>query len=243
MSSSDKKQVTHLVEHELALKVYLDSLLFDDPLFEEEPPEVEQKVQLKTQVVPDVITKAPVVELHEVVPQPILEAERVPVQADRPGWSEGAFECLMFKVAGSLTLSVPLIRLNGIVNWEDNLTFVPGHAEWFLGVLKNRGKQVKVIDIAKFVIPQNHQARQSLSSERQFKEIILIDDGQFGIACDGLGDVLKLTKEQVRWRSDRSSRPWLAGTVIEHMCALIDLDSFISMLKDGGVPDDISSES
>ncbi|MFC1748957.1 chemotaxis protein CheW [Pseudomonadota bacterium] len=269
-----QKVVSHLVEHELALKVYLDSLLFEDAATETETVEKEAETKPKAVTKPKIAvmppTVAPVlddVELEiklrelappkvdvstpskikeeiktEVVIEPQLQEEVAvpPPEQDAPGWSDGTFECLMFKVAGSLTLSVPLTRLNGILPWGDKITAVPGHAEWFLGLLQNRGKQVKVVDIAKFVIPENHKARESLEQGRGFSHIVLIDDGQFGLACDGLGDVLKLNKDQVRWRSDRSLRPWLAGTVIDHMSALIDVEHFIDMLKEDGVPDDIS---
>ncbi len=256
MTASEKKKVTHLVEHELALKVYLDSLLFDDALAEpEELPQVEspqlEPVAPPPSVTPDIEVKEQVAEVvPEIVSEQISETEvqlqpeeALPPTKEEPEWEANTFECLMFKVAGGLTLSVPLVRLNGILPWADDVTFMPGHAEWFLGLIKNRGKQVKVVDIAKFVIPHNHKARESLSEERNFKHIILIDEGQFGIACDGLGDVLKLTQDKVRWRTDRSSRPWLAGTVIDHMCALMDVDSLLEMLKDGRVHDDISEES
>lgn len=233
-----KNAVSQLVGHELALKVYLDSLLF------EELPAQEEDV---TAPLLQVVTTPPEVKLREPEPQPVV-AEAVAAAAqpevEHPGWSEGGFESLLFKVAGFLTLSVPLARLNGIVAWPGKLTAVPGHAEWFLGLLPNRGRQVKIIDIAKFVIPANHKARGTLESgPRHFKHIILIDDGQFGLACEELGTVLKLTQAQVRWRSDRSTRPWLAGTVIEQMCALIDIDHFVVMLKDGTPRDDIGGES
>jgi purine-binding chemotaxis protein CheW len=34
---------------------------------------------------------------------------------------------------------------------------------------------------------------------------------------------ITLVPEDVKWRSDRSKRPWLAGTVKDHMCALLDI--------------------
>lgn len=229
-----KKAVSQLVEHDLALKVYLDSLLFEDPPLQEEA---------VTAPLLQVVTTSPEVRLREAQPQ-LAVAEAVAPEVEHPEWSEGGFESLLFKVAGFLTLAVPLVRLNGIVAWPGKLTAVPGHAEWFLGLLPNRGRQVKIIDIARFVIPANHQARSTLEGgPRQFKHIILIDDGQFGLACEEMGTVLKLTQAQVRWRSDRSTRPWLAGTVIEQMCALIDIDHFVMMLKDGVPQDDIGGES
>ena len=37
-----------------------------------------------------------------------------------------------------------------------------------------------------------------------------------------VGGMLQVLRpEQVRWRSARSKRPWLAGTVVKHMCAEI----------------------
>lgn len=229
---TEKKAVSQLVEHELALKVYLDSLLFEE--------------QPVAEAVTEAVTAAP--ESQAQIPEAqIATATGITAaaqpEAERPEWSEGTFESLLFKVAGGLTLSVPLVRLNGIVPWPDKLTAVPGYAEWFLGLLPNRGRQVRIIDIAKFVIPENHKARSALKEgERHFKHIIFIDDGEFGLACDDLGSVLKLTQAQVRWRSDRSIRPWLAGTVIEQMCALLDIDHFIEMLKDGVPRDDIGEE-
>jgi purine-binding chemotaxis protein CheW len=233
----EKQAVTQLVEHELALKVYLDSLLFEELPLQEE---VVAAPLLR------VVTTPPEVEVKTPEPQlTVAEAMTVavPPQAQPPEWSEGTFESLLFKVGGFLTLSVPLARLNGIVPWPDKLTAVPGYAEWFLGLLPNRGRQVKIIDIAKFVIPASHKARSTLErGERQFKHIILIDDGQFGLACDELGTVLKLSQGQVRWRHDRTTRPWLAGTVIEQMCAMIDIEQFVLMLKDGVPRDDIGEE-
>jgi purine-binding chemotaxis protein CheW len=219
MTTLEKKVVTQLVEQELALKVYLDSLLFEELPVKEET----------------VVTAPPATEVNVAEPQAAV--------AQHPEWSEGTFDTLLFKVGGFLTLSVPLVRLNSIVPWPGKLTAVPGYADWFLGLLSNRGRQVKVIDIAKFVIPESHKARSTLESgERQFKHIIMIDDGEFGVAIDELGTVLKLSQEAVRWRHDRSTRPWLAGTVIEQMCALIDIDHFVAMLKEGVPADDITEE-
>ena len=220
MNTVDKNVVSQLIEQELALKTYLDALLFEDSL------------QIESEVIPD--------STLQIVSAP-TKLDATPSSVTLPGWSSGEFESLYFKVAGGLTLSVPLACLNGIVPWPEKLTAVPGYADWFLGLLASRGYQIKIVDIAKFVIPENHQARSHLvSGERQLKHIILVDDGRFGFACDELGGILKLTQKQVRWRHDKSIRPWLAGTIIEQMCALLDVDRFVAMLKEGVPQDDIS---
>lgn len=226
MTAVEQKSVNKLVEHELALKVYLDSLLFETPAPEQQ-----------TVAATDVKGGEPLPQIE------VAQTEAVAPQSLAPEWAEREFESLLFKVAGGLTLSVPLHRLNGIVPWPGRLTAVPGYAEWFLGLMPQRGRQVRVIDLARFVIPEHHKARGTIESgERHFRHILLIDDNRYGLACDDLGSVIKLVQSQVRWRSDRTLRPWLAGTVIDQMCALLDIERFVAMLKDGVPADDIRED-
>lgn len=237
MSSEEKKPLATEFEHEVALKVYIDSLLLEEPEIEA-PPEVEipvvEPVEVKTQL--EVKTETPV----ETAVTEVAETEKIrPPQVQDAAAANEVVEYLLFKVAGFLTLSVPLARLNGIMKWNGEVTPIPGHADWFLGLVSNRGQQVKVIDIAKFVIPENHKSRQAVEAEREFKNLLLVDGGRFGLACDELGQVLKLSSDKIRWRPDRSHRPWLAGTIIEQMSALLDVDSFTEMLKEGVPLDEI----
>ena len=232
MSGTDRKPVATTLEQEQALKVYIDALLLEPapdvppvqaPSVSEAP--LDEPVPETVQV--DTAQTVPTDAAHEAEP-------RVPA-AD----SQTPFDCLLFKVAGGLKLCVPLKRLTGIMKWPAEITPLPRHADWFLGLVPHRGHQVKVIDIAEFVIPQHHRSRQALAGERRFQHLLLIDDGKIGLACDELGKVLKLRPEQVRWRSDTRTRPWLAGTVIEQMSALIDVDRFTAMLKEGAPLDEI----
>jgi purine-binding chemotaxis protein CheW len=239
MSLDKDKESPAVLEHEEALKVYIDALLLEPaPETVAEPePQVEAPVKPVEEKVEQQVETPVVTEAVEEAPASIGQPERQQAALEE---SDQVFECLLFKVAGFLTLAVPLVRLNGILQWNGELTPIPGHADWFLGLVTNRGKQVKVIDIAKFVIPENHKSRQAVEGERHFKHLLLIDDGKLGLAVDDLGKVLKLTRDKVRWREDRSTRPWLAGTIIEQMSALIDVERFTKMLKEG-VPLDVIS--
>ncbi len=225
MTMDEKTETSTMVEHERALKVYIDALLLE--------PALETSVEEKVDSSPT--------EIEIVTEQQSDQAlEQHALKPDISSLSDEVLECLLFKVAGFLTLAVPLVRLNGIMQWNGDATHIPGHADWFLGLVSNRGQQVKVIDIAKFVIPENHKSRQSVEGERNFKHMLLIDDGKIGLACDELGQVVKISHEKVRWREDRSSRPWLAGTLIEQMSALLDVEKFTEMLKDDIPLDEIS---
>lgn len=223
MTVLEKQATGQLLAQDLALKVYIDALLDD--------------------VAEVVTTSAPAL---QVVERPTIPAGATQVSIEQqpativpesthPPWAEGQFDCVLFKVAGALTLAVPLIELNGIVKWNNQVTPLPGHQDWFLGLLPVRGRQVKVIDMARFVIPERHRAREALAPSRAFTHIMLVGNGEWGLACEEMGKVLKLTSDKVRWQRDRSQRPWLAGMLIDQMSALLDVERFIGLVAPGAV--------
>ena len=149
-----------------------------------------------------------------------------------PAWAVPNFQVLLFTVAG-LKLAVPLAELNGILEWGDEyITELPGHKSWYLGIIQNQGKNVPVIDTLQQVVPENRWPANYLS-EKNFKHIILIDDARWGLACETVLEVVTLKTDSVKWRSSRTRRRWLLGTVIDHMCALLDGSEFAAMLKTG----------
>jgi chemotaxis signal transduction protein len=149
-----------------------------------------------------------------------------------PAWAVPDFQVLLFAVAG-LKTAVPLSELNGIVEWGDEyITEMPGHKPWYLGIIQNQGKNVPVIDTLQQVVPKKRWPA-NYTNTRKFKHIILIDDGRWGLACETVLEVLTLKTDSVKWRSTRTKRRWLMGTVIEHMCALLDSSEFATMLKTG----------
>ncbi len=156
----------------------------------------------------------------------------LPNTDNAPSWAVPDFQVLLFAVAG-LKLAVPLNELHGIVEWGDEyITELPGHASWYLGLIHNQGKNVPVVDTLQQVVPKKRWPSGHLS-KRDFKHIILIDNGRWGLACETVLEVLTLKTDAVKWRSSRTRRRWLLGTVIEHMCALLDSAEFAAMLKTG----------
>ena len=45
-----------------------------------------------------------------------------------------------------------------------------------------------------------------------------------------MSNQMKIEKEEVKWRTESGKRPWLAGTVKSHMCALLDVDKMSVLL-------------
>ncbi|UTF60769.1 chemotaxis protein CheW [Gilvimarinus sp. DA14] len=143
----------------------------------------------------------------------------------RPQWAQDDFEVLLFKVCG-LTLAVPLITLGQITPLTDELTPLFGQADWFMGLQPAPSGKVRTINTAKFVMPERYDP----VFEQTAKYVISINGVPWGLAVDKVEQPIRLNPEDVKWRSERSQRPWLAGTVKAHMCALLDIPKMGELL-------------
>ncbi|MFC6338887.1 chemotaxis protein CheW [Pseudomonas sp. CCM 7891] len=171
----------------------------------------------------------PVVDVH--LPPSITPP---PVERDgRPVWAAEPFECLLFDVAG-LTLAVPLVCLGSIYSLQgQELTPLFGQPEWFLGILPSQQGNLKVLDTARWVMPERY--RNDLRQGLQY--VISVQGYEWGLAVHQVSRSLRLDPNQIKWRSHRGQRPWLAGTVIEHMCALLDVAELAELIASGAVKD------
>lgn len=195
-------------------------------------------------VLPTVELKTPTIVLPAEAPQPVVENTAVtqtmqasadallapePMLHGRPEWAEGPFECLLFDVAG-LTLAVPLVCLGSIYPLEgQELTPLFGQPDWFLGILPCQAGNLKVLDTARWVMPDRY--RDDFREGLQF--VISIQGYEWGLAVHQVSRSIRLDPSEVKWRSQRTQRPWLAGTVIEHMCALLDIASLAELIASG----------
>jgi purine-binding chemotaxis protein CheW len=202
----------------------------------------EAPVILPPVIAPPVI--APVVE--PVVPEPLvalvepvaevhLPAQRTPTPPptsdERPAWAEEPFECLLFDVAG-LTLAVPLVCLGSIYPLAGHdLTPLFGQPDWFLGILPSQAGNLKVLDTARWIMPDRY--RDDFRQGLQY--VISVQGYEWGLAVHQVSRSLRLDPKEIKWRSHRGQRPWLAGTVIEHMCALLDVAALAELIASGAV--------
>ncbi len=169
----------------------------------------------------------PVVDVHlppSITPPPVSGD-------DRPSWAAEPFECLLFDVAG-LTLAVPLVCLGSIYSLEgQELTPLFGQPDWFLGILPSQAGNLKVLDTARWVMPDRY--RDDLRQGLQY--VISVQGYEWGLAVHQVSRSLRLDPNEIKWRSHRGQRPWLAGTVIEHMCALLDVAELAELIASGAV--------
>ncbi len=179
-------------------------------------------------------------EAQPAIAEPVAEQVMAPVETvaeqreaeGKPAWGEATFQALLFKVAG-LTLAVPLVELSGVQEWHgEKVTPLPGHVPWYLGLTLYRDRNVPVVDTAQLVMPEERQVA-LLPWQERLRHVVFIGDGSWGLACDELAQVVTLNVDSVRWRTSRTKRRWLAGTVIDHMCALLDPPVFADVLATG----------
>ncbi|KTD98858.1 chemotaxis protein CheW [Pseudoalteromonas sp. H71] len=205
-------------------------------------PDVEVKTELSTQL-PVVKNKQDVTETKTVGEENIDSPKEVTstsvdlAEEAKPKLSnnsesdyfDGEFQALFFEVAG-LTLAVPLKALGGIHQLgEVNHLF--GKPKWFKGVMLNRDEKLNVVDTARWVMPEKYDEKLEASLDYQY--LITLGDSQWGLLAEKLINNITLTKEDVKWRTDQSKRPWLAGVIKEKMCALIDVDNLNTLLEEG----------
>ncbi len=187
---------------------------------------------------PPVLTSiSPVVPMLQALVPPVVEVHLPPSNtpppvtgSDRPSWAAEPFECLLFDVAG-LTLAVPLVCLGSIYSLAgQELTPLFGQPEWFLGILPSQAGNLKVLDTARWVMPDRY--RDDFRQGLQY--VISVQGYEWGLAVHQVSRSLRLDPNEIKWRSHRGQRPWLAGTVIEHMCALLDVAELAELIATGG---------
>lgn len=158
----------------------------------------------------------------------VVDAAPESVQASTPTWREQEFEALLFDVAG-LTLAVPLVSLGTIHALDSEITPLFGQPDWFLGILPTVTGNLKVLDTARWVMPE----RYTDALQEGLRFVISVQGFDWGLAVHGVSRSIKLAPDQVKWRSQQGKRPWLAGTVIDQMCALVDVAALAEMIASG----------
>jgi purine-binding chemotaxis protein CheW len=230
-----------LFANEKVVTQYLGALLSDD----EPTKDLEPVAKLLEQVTYEEQKEQPV------IVEPVVEVEKlnkqvsnveidthqeqhvVPEQEVVVGgeadYFDGEFQALFFEVAG-LTLAVPLKALGGIHELgEVNHLF--GKPKWFKGVMINREEKLNVVDTARWVMPEKYD--EQLEASLNYQYLITLGDSKWGLLAEKLINNITLSKEDVKWRTNNSKRPWLAGVIKEKMCALIDVNNLNALLEKG----------
>jgi purine-binding chemotaxis protein CheW len=222
-----QKQIVHQA---LALDVYLRTLLDEVPEADEAPALVEDKPEVKIQLKPSA-EPASLIE----IPVDIVQQQAELVQPEKPTklqalsvmpeWSRHEFQALFFKV-DQLILATPLIDLSRTIKMDRRPGKIPGQPSWFLGLLDDQDSRIGVLDTGQLIFGKSRGGQRNLD-ENPFQRILITQDKRWGLACDEILSIGKLRPEKVRWRTVRQKKPWLIGTVIEELTAIIDVTQLV----------------
>lgn len=191
-----------------------------------------------TRPVPSTPARELVLEISRPAPEPIVVTTAPVAPAPlasprgangRPLWAQAPFECLLFQVVG-LKLAAPLVELGGIARIGDGLTSIFGQSDWFMGLLRWNDRNIQVVDTARLIMPERLPALAD-GQRPPYEFVLLIEGTDWGLAIDSATEALRLQPDEVRWRASLQSRQWLAGTVLEKMCALLDMGSVARLLQ------------
>jgi purine-binding chemotaxis protein CheW len=205
------------------LQRLLRNLLPDiNTLLPEEQKAIEEKLSIQEPAADDV----PVAEVKE-APHQWEALTKDWLDNGRPSWAQEAFDIILLKVQG-VNIAVPLAALDAIYPIEEKLTPIFGQAEWFMGLQKTQMGNSKVIDTAQFIMPERYKKQ----DESNYKYSVAINGSGWSLAVDEIYQPLVTYPEDIRWRVNRSKRPWVAGTATEHMCILLDIPSLAVLLNE-----------
>ncbi len=227
----------HIVQQQLALDAYLSTLLDEipetDAALDVEPPVAEHAVE-KIESQPPPHTTVAIsrktrlsstrIELVESVNQAKLQPLAV-----MPEWAQHEFQALFFKV-DQLILATPLIELSRTIKLDRKLGKMPGQPSWFMGLLDEPDSRIGVLDTGQLIFGKSRGGQRDLE-QKPFKRILVTEDKRWGLACDEILSIGKLQPEKVRWRTSRQKKPWLIGTVIDELAAIIDLQALVPHRK------------
>ncbi|WP_026603058.1 chemotaxis protein CheW [Methylomonas sp. 11b] len=232
-----------IVHQQLALDVYLQTLL-------DEVPEAEEAVSVKPAIalerlvveepikLPDpvpVVTSSPKASSKALVRnrQPKLVEPEIPAKLQAlsimPDWSQYEFQALFFKV-DKLILATPLIELSRTIKIDRKPTKIPGQPSWFLGLLDEHDSRIGVLDTRQLIFGKS-RGLQPDSEEYPFERILITQDKKWGLVCDEILSIGKVKPDGVRWRTARQKKPWLIGTVIDELTAIIDVKQLVPHRK------------
>ena len=233
----DNTEPVALLEQSQALSAYLASL-FREPAHLVAESMVAAATETAT---PPQIPAGPVpVEPQPQVTPPAVAAvavEPVPVATETPTIdslaASGPFASLLVRVDG-VRLAIPLRNLFGIRRQGNRLTRLPDSPSWMLGLLNDRNARIQVVDAAALLDAGAGHGPRADDSAAGGHVVILAKD-RWGMNCETIEHVVKVDPGQVRWRANRSRRPWFAGVLPAELCTLIDVPALVAWL-DRGAP-------
>ncbi len=241
---SQAKSPPTIVRQQLALDAYLQTLLDEVPEADESLPDpivIEKSIAVVAEAISKPQQKLAVAEISPVVvAKPTLKSRRSTLVAPEnpaklqalsvmPDWAQYEFQALFFKV-DQLILATPLIELSRTIKIDRKPSKIPGQPSWFLGLLDEHDCRIGVLDTCQLIFGKA-RGQQLNAEDHPAKRILITQDKKWGLVCDEILSIGKVKPDGVRWRTARQKKPWLIGTVIDELTAIIDVKQLVPHRK------------
>lgn len=161
-------------------------------------------------------TAAPAVDAGETVVETLAETE-VTALASEPGYQ-------LIRLGG-LTLGIPTQAIAEVVTGAAQWTPASAVRTGVLGSYSGTSGTYTVVDTAALLVPGS-----ALQTTAAGKCAVLLAGQRWALACDSIGARITPDPAQVNWRGAQGKRPWLAGTLREPTCALLDIPELLRLL-------------
>ncbi|ATG88836.1 chemotaxis protein CheW [Methylomonas koyamae] len=243
-----QKSPPGIVKQQLALDAYLQTLLDDVP---DADASVEAKAPSSPEAKPvTLVARQPAPIVAEASP-PVLQAEpkarkarisspdtvlaaaenptKLQALSVMPDWSQYEFQALFFKV-DQLILATPLVELSRTIKMDRKPSQIPGQPSWFLGLVDEHDSRIGVLDTSQLIFGKS-RVRQGKFEDSPAARILITQDKRWGLVCDEILSIGKIKPDGVRWRTARQKKPWLIGTVIDELTAIVDVKQLVPHRK------------
>ena len=217
-------------ETSLDLSLYLEGLL----KVEEQEVELnaETKVNIETNALNDLIASAfteLAPKIAEKIEEKVEEITSVPVWEEEkssiPAWGQEPFKCLLVNSAG-MNLIIPAMSVSYIERINKKIIRLPLDIEAFRGVITLRERSIAVVDLFALISENASSGNQpSMQVEsHHIEHVIVMENGDYSLACDDIGEMIMLETESVRWNKASFNNPMFSGIVPEYLCPIVNIE-------------------
>ncbi|MEI6413132.1 MAG: chemotaxis protein CheW [Pseudomonadota bacterium] len=181
---------------------------------------------LETRPAPVVLTTIPQIQIQtQVETQPQIQPQGPP---PAPDWASGQFPVLFFDIAGR-RFALPLVLLHSVGKRVAHTVRLPGQASWNLGIFVHRGDKVTLVDTAALLMPGLlHPGSPPDLSNRY---LLRLGGGRWALACDALGQVQKLTLDDIRWHRNPGRDRFIAGVITKQLSMILDIAAILRAVE------------
>lgn len=167
---------------------------------------------------PETVADAAIVNM----PAPEVAAtSSLPSQAAAPAAVNGSYQ--MISVSG-VTLGVPSAAIDNIAPLDSIRCTTSAASDGTLGCYAEGAITITVVDTARLLLPDQAAA----PAHSGF--VLRLKNQPWALRCDAVGSTFAPVPEAIHWRGASGKRLWLAGTVREPGCALLDIPELLKLL-------------